>query len=497
MNSVRTRRARIGDCAYELLHKHHTRTRQAPAPVPAPAPARAFAPRLRVRLHQRVKRHPVCHRLPAQTDRLQGSSCARKLPRTHVLHDTHAVRVLRGICAHLRLRDLVHHAGQEHRGHERAVPVVLMNAEPKRCCPRREDDAAEHGAERDEVGDDVPIGGQKVRATVMMLPGSKPSPPTGMSQRDEMTLRRTANREYRRQRLERARVDLLGELEAIEFRLVVYILFTSRGSDWGPASCVHEAVWSVTRKYVRERRQRIYEGLDASTSPRLGPYQETMRRLFWGFDLAWKCDRMTKEELELVHNGGRRLGRTFCAPTARINDRDLVNRTLASSRLITASSCRRTRAWFQRASPTGDVENAKARERESLETPTLERSTRTTNCLCDQSDFCVTTNRTMPGKDRSVDKVLMLSWRASTASNSATPGTLTTTLLTLGIFIQDLIETESAARASSEASAVPTVGLIAREYESVNVPCQQYGAVDYFGFKQFSNGSGQTAGFAL
>lgn len=27
-----------------------------------------------------------------------------------------------------------------------------------------EDDAAERGAERDEVGDDVPIGGQKVRA---------------------------------------------------------------------------------------------------------------------------------------------------------------------------------------------------------------------------------------------------------------------------------------------------------------------------------------------
>jgi hypothetical protein len=31
-------------------------------------------------------------------------------------------------------------------------------------------------------------------------------------------------------------VDLLGELEAIEFRLVIYILFTSRRSDRGLAS---------------------------------------------------------------------------------------------------------------------------------------------------------------------------------------------------------------------------------------------------------------------
>jgi hypothetical protein len=69
-------------------------------------------------------------------------------------------------------------------------------------------------------------------------------------------------------------VDLLGELEAIEFRLVVYILSTSRRSERdGPKANleqgfgrVHEAAWGVAGKYVQE----VYEALDMNTSSKVG-----------------------------------------------------------------------------------------------------------------------------------------------------------------------------------------------------------------------------------
>ncbi|KAJ7793642.1 hypothetical protein B0H13DRAFT_2513715 [Mycena leptocephala] len=243
---------------------------------------------------------------------------------TRVLHDAPAVRILRGTGASWA------QARCPRRVDEHRAEALLMDRgdvfggpQPasRRMMPRNA------GPSATKLETTFPSAARRSERAVMMLPGSKPSLDDGKrafctigkADGDEHGLAEERIRSIAGSGLRRARVDLLGELEPIEFRLKIGL---GAGLEQG-FDRVHEA---VTRKYVRERRQRVYEGLDASTSPRLGPYQEypVLNRV------EGAITRGVVDDEEAI------LGGDSDVPFVHLDDRDLVNRTPASSRLITA-----------------------------------------------------------------------------------------------------------------------------------------------------------------